>query len=172
MAMGLEKSVGWKTVGLDLGDRYSHFCMIDVDGQVVEQGRILTDGDAIRERFSCGPPSRVVLETGTHSPWVSRLLEALGHEVIVANPRRLRLIYQTPTKNDALDAEALARLGRMDVQLLAPIQHRGVQAQADRAVIQAREVLVRARTRLVNHIRGAIKSMGRACRGARREVSR
>jgi transposase len=103
---------------------------------------------------------RIVVEVGTHSPWVSRLLEECGHEALVANARKLRLIYAGDKKNDQIDAESLARVGRLDPQLLAPIHHRGAQAQADLATLRARASLVRARTQLVNHVRGAVKAVG------------
>jgi transposase len=102
----------------------------------------------------------VILEVGTHSPWISRLLSELGHEVVVANPRKLRLIYENPRKTDRADAEYLARVGRMDPDLLAPVAHGGPQVQADRGVLRARERLVRIRGQLVNHVRGTVKSWG------------
>ena len=148
------------TVGLDLGDRFSRFCVLDADGTLIEEGRVASTEAALRRRFSGSERMRIVLETGTHSPWTSRLLEHLGHEIIVANARRLRLIYAVETKNDKIDAESLARVGRMDPALLAPIQHRGESAQADLAVLRARDALVRTRTLLVNHVRGAVKSIG------------
>ena len=98
--------------------------------------------------------------TGTHSPWISRLLAQFGHEVVVANPRKLRLIYENPRKTDRADAEYLARVGRMDPELLAPVTHGGHQAQADRGVLRARQQLVRIRGQLINHVRGAVKSWG------------
>jgi transposase len=97
--------------------------------------------------------SRVVLEVGTHSPWVSRLAERAGHEVIVANPRRVRLIAENDSKTDDVDAELLARLGRVDPGLLKPIVHRGKRAQHDRILLLARDGLVRSRTQLVNKLR-------------------
>ena len=127
---------------------------------MVEEGRLRTTPEAVQKRFSGKQPARVVLETGTHSPWMSRTLAELGHEVIVANPRRLRLIYGTATKNDRLDAEHLARLGRLEPKLLAPMQHRGKRAQTDLSVLRARDALIRSRTQLVNHVRGAVKSVG------------
>jgi transposase len=105
-------------------------------------------------------PARIALEVGTHSPWISRLLLELGHDVIVANPRKVRMIYASTNKSDRFDAQALARLARLDPALLSGIRHRGEQVQQDLTVIQARELLVRTRTRLVNHIRGAVKSVG------------
>jgi transposase len=148
------------TVGLDLGDRSSHFCGVDPVGGVVEVGRVRTTTEGLRGVFAAGPPRRVVVEVGTHSPWVSRLLEACGHAVLVANPRKVRLIYASTTKTDRLDAEALARVGRLDPQLLAPIRHRGIAAQTDLAMIRSRDCLVRARTQLINHVRGTVKAHG------------
>ena len=106
------------------------------------------------------PRLRVVLEAGPHSHWISRLIEEEGHEVIVANPRRLKLIYQSDSKSDETDAEALARLGRIDPSLLKPIEHRSLKSQSDLSVIRSRDMLVKARTQLVCHVRGVTKSFG------------
>jgi transposase len=149
-----------RTIGLDLGDQYSYFCLLDEAGEKVEWGRVKTSGEALEKRFGGEEVARMVVEAGTHSPWVSRLLASMGHEVIVANPRKVRLISDNDGKDDPVDATLLARLGRVDVSLLSPIEHRGAEAQADLAVIRAREALVRVRTQLVNHVRGAVKSMG------------
>jgi transposase len=147
--------------GLDLGDKYSRLCVLDGEtGEVVEEGRIATTEVALRRRFSTVAPMRVALEVGTHSPWVSRVLSECGHEVIVANPRKVRLIYTNRRKNDAVDAMYLARLARTDPALLAPVRHRGREAQRDLAILRSREALVRARTQLVTHVRGAVKSTG------------
>jgi transposase len=148
------------TVGLDVGDRYSYLCALDAAGEVVEEGRIPTTAVAIQRRFVSRERMRIVLETGTHSPWISRLLSTLGHEVLVANARRLRLIAEHDAKSDRVDAETLARLGRADPTLLAPIRHRSEATQADLAVVRARDALVRVRTLLVNHVRGAVKAVG------------
>ena len=102
------------TVGLDLGDRFIQVCVLDEGGEVVEEARLAARADALRRRFAAEPPVRIVLEAGTHSPWVSRLLSECGHEVIVANPRKLRLICQNDSKSDRVDAEYLARVGRLD----------------------------------------------------------
>lgn len=149
-----------RTVGLDISDRMSHLYVVDGGGACVEEGRVRTTPPALQRWFGKRAPMRVVLEVGTHSPWVSRVLSACGHEVLVANARKLRLIYQSDRKTDRLDAAALARVGRLDPQLLAPIRHRGLPAQADLAVLRARDTVVRARTQLVNHVRGACKAMG------------
>lgn len=148
------------TVGLDLGDRYSQLCGIDQEGRIVEEGRLATTEAAFRRRFAGAERCRVVLEVGTHSPWVVALLEHLGHQVLAANPRKLRLIYRNDRKSDRVDAEYLARVGRLDPKLLAPVQHRGARAQTDLAVLRSRDALVRARTQLVNHVRGTVKSVG------------
>jgi transposase len=103
---------------------------------------------------------RIAIETGTHSPWVSRLLEECGHEALVANARKLRLIYANRRKTDEIDAENLARLARLDPKLLYPVRHRGEQSQAHMALIRSRQALVDCRTQLVNHVRGAVKSFG------------
>ena len=100
------------------------------------------------------------METGTHSPWVSRLLEECGHEVLVANARKLRLIYANKRKTDEIDAENLARLARLDPKLLYPVRHRGEDAQSHMALIRSRQALIGCRTQLVNHVRGAVKSFG------------
>ena len=111
------------------------------------------------------PPARVVLEAGPRSPWLSRVVADLGHEVVVANPRQVALIARGQRKTDRLDAAWLARLGRLgrfDPELLAPIRHRSEQSQHDLAVMRARDALVRTRTLLINHVRGAVKACGAA----------
>jgi transposase len=149
------------TAGLDLGDRYSYLCLIDSQsGEVIEEGRLRTTSEAFRRRFASERPLRIAIEAGTHSPWVSRLLEECGHEVLVANARKLRLIYANKRKTDEIDAENLARLARLDPKLLYPLRHRGEGSQAHLALIRSREALVSCRTQLVNHVRGAVKSFG------------
>jgi transposase len=150
------------TAGLDLGDRYSYLCLIDQQsGEIMEEGRLRTSAEVFRRRFASEqPPMRIAIETGTHSPWVSRPLEELGHEVLVANARKLRLIYSNKRKTDETDAENLARLARVDPKLLYPLKHRGEESQAHLAIIRSREALVSTRTQLVNHVRGAVKSFG------------
>jgi transposase len=156
-----ERSKGQRlTVGLDLGDRFSHKVVLDEEGQVVEEGRVETTEEALGQRFAGCSPMRIALETGTHSPWVSRLLKQCGHEVFVANSRKLRLIYENPNKDDRVDARYLARLARVEPTLLSPIQHRGATAQTDLAMLRSRDALVAARTQLINHVRGLVKSVG------------
>jgi transposase len=153
------------TIGLDLGDRSSWYCVLDEAGNVLVEQRLSTTAQAMREVFGAKPCSRMALETGMHSPWVSRLLSELGHEVIVAHARKVRLIGESRRKDDRLDARTLARLARIDPQLLCPVQHRSAKAQADLTVIRARAGLVRARTALVNTARGLAKSYGERLRG-------
>jgi transposase len=149
------------TAGLDLGDRYSYLCLIDMQsGEVIEEGRLRTTPEALRRRFASEPSVRIAIETGTHSPWVSRLLEECGHEVLVANARKLRLIYANKRKTDEIDAQNLARLARLDPKLLYPVRHRGEDSQAHLALIRSRQALIGCRTQLVNHVRGAVKSFG------------
>jgi transposase len=149
------------TVGVDLGDTYSYLCFLDTDGgDVVEESRLRTTPETLEQRFSGCERMRISIEAGTHSPWVSRLLEECGHEVLVANARKVRLIYADKHKTDKLDAENLARLARLDPKLLSPLKHRGKNSQAHLAIVRSREVLVGSRTQLVNHVRGAVKSFG------------
>jgi transposase len=148
------------TIGLDLGDRWSWYCVLNEAGEIVLERRLTTTPEAMKHVFGRMPRSRVALETGAHSPWVSRLLAALGHEVIVAHARNVRLIGESRRKDDRIDARTLARLARVDPQLLSPVQHRSAQAQIHLMVIRARAELVRARTALVNSARGLVKSYG------------
>lgn len=152
------------TIGLDLGDRSSWYCVLDEGGEVQWESKVSTTAKAMREVFDKMPRSRIALETGTHSPWVSRLLSGLGHEVIVAHARKVRLIGESRRKDDRLDARTLARLARIDPQLLSPVKHRSAKAQADLTLIRARAGLVRARTALVNTVRGLAKSYGERLR--------
>jgi transposase len=154
-------------IGLDLGDRRSHACVVErSSGQILERFAVPTTREGLRTRFQGRAPSLVVLEASGPSPWVSRELTALGNEVHVANTRRLALIAQSACKTDRNDAETLARLGRSELGLLGrPVLHRGAREQAHLEVIKARDVLVRCRTALINHVRGALKSLG--CRPPR-----
>lgn len=155
------------TVGLDVSDDYSHLAVVDRSGTVVERSRVATEASVLRREFAKVSKRgkrlsviRVVVEAGPHSHWISRLLEEEGYEVIVANPRRLRLIYDNDSKSDEVDAEALGRLGRIDPSLLKPIKHRTLKSQSDLTLIRSREALVKSRTQLVNHVRGVVKSFG------------
>jgi transposase len=149
------------TAGLDLGDKYSYLYVLEAgSGEFVEEGRLRTTPEDLLRRFDPERKLKVAIEVGTHSTWVSRLLEGCGHEVLVANPRKTRLIYADKRKTDKLDAQKLARLARADPELLYPIEHRGEESQAQLALIHSRDALVRSRTQLINHVRGTVKSFG------------
>lgn len=152
-----------RTIGLDLGDQYTEACVLDGRCEVVETFRVRSTRTAMEGALSRFESSRVVLEVGTHSPWVSRLVTRLGHEAVVANARRVQLITHSDSKNDRLDAEWLARLGRLDPKLLSPVAHRGEGAQRDLVLLRARDGLVRSRTQLINQVRGFAKSLGSRC---------
>ena len=137
------------TIGLDLGDRSSFYCVLNGSCEVILEDRVMTTPEAMKKTFGKMSRSRIALETGTHLPWVSRLLSELGYEVIVANARNVRLIGESRRKDDRMDAQTLARLARIDPQLLSPVQHRSAQAQADLSVVRARYALVRTRTALI-----------------------
>ena len=156
------------TVGLDMGDKNHSICVLNAEGEVAERATVTNTAAAIRKYFGVLKPGRVALEAGTHSGWVSRLLEELGCEVLVGNPRKLRAIWDSDEKDDVRDAEMLARMARFDPQLLHPIRHRGAQAHADLAVVKGRDMLVKARAMLITHARGTVKAMGErisACSG-------
>lgn len=148
------------TIGLDLGDKTSCICAVDAQGQIVERTVIPTTPAGMETYFRKKDPCRVVLEVGTHSPWISRLIAGLGHEVLVANPSALYGKRRRKHRNDPMDAEFLARQGRADPKLLRPIQHRGPETQTHLATLRARDTLVSTRTKLINHVRGAVKSAG------------
>jgi len=158
------------TIGLDLGDRWSHDCVLDAAGQVVETTRMATGAESMTRRYARLPKAVIAIEVGTHSPWVSRLLKKLGHEVLVANARKLRLISENTRKGDKVDAELLARVARLDPKLLTCIEHRNEQTATDMAVVRARDVLVRGRVQLINHVRGAVKSAGARVRSCSPEA--
>lgn len=148
-----------ETIGCDLGDKRSEICVLDAEGNVRLRTSVRTGRQWMRGFFARAA-AHVVIEVGQHSRWVSELLRELGHQVTVANPRRVKLISASDNKTDRHDAELLARLGRSDVKLLAPVQHRALEAQTHLTVVKARDVLVATRTKLVNHVRGTVKSFG------------
>jgi len=155
---------GQLTIGLDLGDRSSCYCVLDENGEIIREQKIATTPEGMQQAFGKMARSRIAMETGTHSPWVSRVLTELGHEVIVAHAQKVRLIVKSRRKDDRLDARTLARLARIDPELLSPVQHRSAQAQLHLAEIRARAGLVSARTALVNAARGLVKSYGERLR--------
>ena len=148
------------TIGIDLGDVWSHYCTLNEDGEVVDRGRFRTSPKAVEKWFTDLPPARVAMEAGTHSIWISELLQELGHEVIVANGRELRAISHSDRKSDQVDAEKLARYARLDPEIPRPISHRTVEQQEALTLIRARDLMVRLRTVAVNAVRGLTKSCG------------
>jgi len=159
------------TVGLDLGDRNSAYCILSEAGEILLQSTLPTTTAGLGQVWEGMPCCRIALEVGTHSPWVSRYLTGLGHEVIVANAREVAYITRSSRKNDRLDAEKLARLARVDVKLLAPIRHRSEAAQADRAILRARDLAVRQRVRMIGAVRGMAKSLGERLKGCATEAA-
>ena len=156
------------TIGLDLGDRRSRYCVLDQNGEIMQEEAVATSREGLKSIPGAAAGSRIIIEVGSHSPWVSRWLKELGFAVIVANARKVAMISQNTRKNDRMDAQTLARLGRIDPKLLAPIQHRSEQGQHDLAVIRMRAQLVEQRTALINCARGTVKAMGGrlpACEG-------
>jgi transposase len=148
------------TFGIDLGDRASCWCALDAEGEVLARGEVVTEKQPLEVLFSRIPKSLIAIEVGTHSPWVSRTLEKLGHEVIVANARQVKVISESNKKNDKRDAELLGRLARADPKLLAPIKHRGEAAQVDLIAVRMRAQYVELRTQAINTVRGLVKATG------------
>lgn len=150
-----------ETIGVDLGDRFSTYCVLDqATGEELERGRIRTTPAAFEGFFRGRTGSRAVVEVGTHSPWVSRILARSCAEFYVANARELHFIFRNDRKGDDSDAERLARVGRLDPRLLRPVTHRSESAQKDLTLVRARASLVETRTSLVCTLRGLVKSAG------------
>jgi transposase len=148
------------SVGIDLGDKKSRFCFLDIDGAIVSEDDLATRREEFKAYFFSIPKARIAIEVGTHSPWVYELLESLGHTVYVANPRKMESIHKNRRKNDKVDARTLARLVRADPELLYPIQHRGAEVRKDLVLLRARDALVAVRTTLITSMRGLVKSVG------------
>lgn len=147
-------------IGIDLGDRKSNYCFMDSGKEILYEEKLGTTVEEFAAYFGAISKSRIALEVGTHSPWVSAVLESLGHEVYVANPRRMESIHKNKRKNDKVDARTLARLVRADPELLYPIHHRGIEARESLVLLRGRDSLVSARTKLINSVRGLVKSVG------------
>ena len=139
--------------------------MLDEAGEVMKEGSVATSEKGLREAFGGLDRCLIVMEVGTHSPWVSRVLSKLGQEVLVANARKVKAIYENSKKNDKVDARTLARLARVDRTLLHPIQHRGEKAQMHLMEIRSRAALIEARTSLINAARGMVKALGQRLPG-------
>jgi transposase len=148
------------TIGMDLGDKTSRYCMLNEAGEVIGEGSCATTKKGLVQLFGSMRHSRIAIEVGSHSPWVSRELKRLGHEVIVANARQVKVISESTRKDDKLDAQMLARLARVDPELLRPIRHRSEEVQQDLLTIRVRATMIDARTGMVNAARGLVKAMG------------
>jgi transposase len=148
-------------IGLDLADVWSDWVGLDECGSMVGRDRVKTTESELRKVFGAMAPTTIALEVGTHSAWVSRVLSSMDHTVVIANARKVALIHRNKRKNNRIDAEFLARLVRTDKTLLFPIEHRDERSQADLAVLRARDLMVGARTKLINHVRGTTKAFGR-----------
>ncbi len=155
---------GKYTIGIDLSDRTCVACVMDVLGEVVESEKIKLERSELKALARKYPGSRVIIECGTHSPWASRWLTKHGMEVVVANPRKLRAIWDTDYKTDKRDAELLARVGRVDLKLLSPIQHVSEDSQKQMLSMKLRDSLVRQRVNIISSVRGALKSPGHRVR--------
>ena len=148
------------TVGVDLGDQWSNYCILGLSGETLAEGQLGTRREDVTEFFQGLAISRVVVEVGTHSAWVQEVIAGLGHEVLVANPRMMEGAKRRRRKNDRIDAGKLARLGRVDPKSLYPIRHRSSQVRKDLLVLRARDALVASRTELINTVRALVKTMG------------
>jgi transposase len=151
-----------RCIGLDLGDRASSWCELDSFGELVAEGTVETSREGFAKLLGSRAPARIVMEATRGTHWARQCLKALGHEVFVANPRRLDLITKSSRKTDRNDARMLARIGRVDIELLSPVHERGDESMQMRTLVRARSHLVRTRTKLVNQIRGSLKVFGHA----------
>lgn len=149
-----------KVIGLDLGDKQNVAVFFEEDGREHKAVRITNTKSAMTKHFSQHPGAIVVMEAGTHSGWVSRLLLSMGHDVWVGNPRKLRAIWDSAEKSDERDARLLGLMYRLEPRLLHRIFHRGEKAQCDLAMIKSRQMLVETRTKLINHVRCVVKGTG------------
>jgi transposase len=148
------------TVGIDLGDKRSNFCILGLDGEKLTEGELGTTQSDFAEFFQSLAAARVVMEVGTHSAWARDVVADCGHEVLVANPRQMEGPKKRKRKNDRIDAHKLARVGRMDPQSLFAIHHRSVEVRQDLVAVRARDAVVAVRKDLINVARGLVKSMG------------
>lgn len=148
------------TIGMDLGDNRHDVCIIDGKGDVIERSEVENTRKSLTAFLEKYPGAQVIMEAGTHSPWISRHLKRRGMRVLVANPRKLRAIYDTDNKTDERDAEMLARIGRFDPKMLYPVSHNSEACQRALGRLKSRDALVNSRTALINAVRGLLKSQG------------
>ena len=148
------------TVGVDVGDQWSNYCILGLGGETLVEGQFRSQPEEVAGFFHGLAQSRVAMEVGTHSAWMREVIAELGHEVLVANARRMQGSKRRRRKNDRIDAARLARLGRIDPKSLYPIQHRSTEVREDLLVLRAREVLVESRTKLISAVRSMVKTVG------------
>jgi len=156
----MKNSKSSTTVGIDLGDQKHAICALDAEGEIIDERTITNHRESLRRLSQKYPDSLIVFEVGSHSPWMSRFLTELGHRVLVANPRKVRAIYQTTRKSDERDARLLAQIARVDERLLAPIEHGSEEAQRDLLQVKLRDNIVRQRVDVISAVRFTLKSMG------------
>ncbi len=159
------------TVGVDLGDQWSHYCILGLEGETLAEGQLRTTPPDVAEFFEALNAARVVVEVGRHSAWVQEVICSYGHEVLVANPRLMEGSKRRKRKSDRIDANKLARLGRVDPESLHPIQHRSREVRQDLVVLRARDALVAARTELINATRGLVRVWARGFPSVRARAS-
>src|SRR5262249_1338822 len=161
------------TVGVDLGDQWSNYCILGLGGETLGGGQLRPAGGEGAGFFRAFAARRGVvqvgtapagvggvgIEVGTHAAWVREVVVGCGHEVLVANPRLMDGTKRRKRKNDRIDAHKLARLGRVDPQSLFPMEHRSREVRQDLVVLRARDALVSGRTQLINATRGLGKGM-------------
>jgi transposase len=148
------------TIGIDLGDKKHAICVLNQDGDIIDERPITNHRESLRRLSKKYPGARIAFEVGSHSPWIKRFLAELGHEVFVANPRKLRAIYTSDRKSDKNDARMLAKIARLDPQLLHPVEHGSEEAQRDLLQIKLRDNMVRQRVDLISGVRFMLKSLG------------
>jgi transposase len=148
------------TIGIDLGDKSHHFSIVNAKGTIETRGTLPNQREVIAGFCAKWKGARTIIECGAQSPWISHFLSEQGMEVVVANPRRVKLISAGNTKSDRKDADLLARLGRADIQLLSPITHRSMNSQEDLCYVRVRDSLVQERVAMSNSIRGHLKALG------------
>ncbi len=159
-----------KTIGLDLGDKNHRVCVLDFLGAVKLNSVLVNNVESMQAFFSEYVGATVAMEAGAQSLWISKMLEEMGLNVLVGNPGKLRMIWKSERKDDARDAEMLARIARFDRELLCTIKHRSIEAQYDLNQIKARDTLVRTRTSLINFTKGVLKQSGLRVKSCSAEV--
>ena len=156
-----DRAAGTLVIGIDLGDRSSTYCVRgrQTEGVLVE-GTVETKPEAILDRFRALQAKRTVMETGTHARWMAQLLELMGHEVIVGNARKLKLVSENTQKSEYGGPAAVVEVGMRERGLAAPGIPAEARAHNDLLIVRAREALVEVRTGLIDHVRGVVKSNG------------